>query len=51
MNFVILKCNGDQVDTRHVKTKNIHEGPQGEDVLTYLCPRCNKTHEGTVYRK
>ena len=53
-NFIITYCGEDgptEIDVKDVKMINIEEGPRGEDVVTWKCTRCKKTHKSTVYRK
>jgi len=46
---VILKCNGEFVDEKTVTPINIEEGPQGEDILEFKCPKCHKNHKSARY--
>jgi len=42
---VYLTCTGDWVDEKTVKVENIEEDMQGQDVLTFTCPECGKSHK------
>ena len=42
---VVLSCNQEWVNEQTVKITNCEENIMGEDVLTFVCPRCGKTHQ------
>ena len=42
--YVMLACTQDKIDERMVKFIDIQEDIQGRDVLTFQCPKCNRTH-------
>lgn len=41
---VFIECEKDWIPETEVEATNIEEGPQGEDILTFICPKCKRTH-------
>lgn len=48
---VMLPCVQEWHPTDDVIFLDVSEGPQGEDLLTFTCPRCEKTHTAVVVAK
>lgn len=40
-----------ELDAGMIYIEDVCEGIQGEDIVTYVCPICNKKHQSTAYRK
>ena len=47
--MVYSPCAHGLVPVDDVVFLDVHEGPQGEDVLRYICRECQEEHEGKVY--
>jgi hypothetical protein len=45
---VMLPCVKEPHPTDDVIFLDVSEGPQGEDLLTYVCPRCEAHHTSVV---
>jgi hypothetical protein len=45
---VMLPCVKEPHPTDDVIFLIVEEGPQGEDLLTYVCPRCEAVHTSVV---
>lgn len=46
---VFLKCNGEFVNENTVKFISIQKDSHNNDILTFKCPKCNKTHKSNRY--
>ena len=46
---VLLSCTKEYFDEALVEFLNIEEGIQGQDVLTFTCPRCADTHKSLMF--
>ena len=44
-------CGTDHNTEDNLDTIDCHEGPQGEDVITYTCPNTGVQCDATVYRR
>lgn len=45
---VMLPCVKEWHPTDDVIFLIVEEGPQGEDLLTFVCPRCEEVHTSVV---
>ena len=43
--YVNLSCIQDKIPEADVEFENIEEDIQGQDVLTFKCPKCGETHK------
>ena len=46
---VMLQCNKAWVAIDDVEFEGIQENIFGEDVVTFVCPVCKKSHDSKVY--
>ena len=46
---IFVRCGTfhEWIDESTVEVLNIEEGPMGEDILTFICPKCGETHKST----
>lgn len=48
--YVLLPCaQMEKVDASTVKFVNIEEGMRGEDVYTFVCPKCDEQHKSVAF--
>jgi len=43
--YVYLPCIRAELEEEKTEFVNIEEGPSGEDILTFICPKCGKEHK------
>ena len=48
--FVQCRECGERHSSEEVEGVNIEEGPNGEDILTFVCPETGKETKSIVYR-
>ena len=49
-NKLWLECNGELTDTASVKSLWIRTPVSGAELVTFVCPRCDQSHESIRFR-